>query len=106
MVPLLIHLPPPSEDTEGGSRPQQEVMREKITQAQVLYELIAGTAQSGFKSTFYGQRHIAFEIVASNGLVHYFAAVPIGLVGVVEQAIVTTYPGARVEEVEDHNIFN
>ena len=106
MVPLLIHLPPPSDDTESGSRPMQEVMREKVNQAQVLYDLIAGTAQGGFKSTFYGQRHIAFEIVASNGLVHYFTAVPIGLVEVVEQAIVTAYPGARLEEVEDHNIFN
>jgi len=106
MVPLLIHLPPPSDDTEAGSRPMQEVMREKVNQAQVLYDLIAGTAQGGFKSSFYGQRHIAFEIVASSGLVHYFAAVPIALVEVVEQAIVTAYPGARLEEVEDHNIFN
>lgn len=106
MVPMLIHLPPPSDDTESGSRPLQEVMREKVNQAQVLYDLIAGTAQGGFKSNFYGQRHIAFEIVASNGLVHYFAAVPIALVEVVEQAIVTAYPGARLEEVEDHNIFN
>jgi len=106
MVPLLIHLPPPSDDTEGGSRPVQEVMREKVNQAQVLYDLVAGTAQGGFKSSFYGQRHIAFEVVASGGLVHYFAAVPIALVEVVEQAIVTAYPGARLEEVEDHNIFN
>lgn len=106
MVPLLIHLPPSSDDTESGSRPMPEVMREKVNQAQVLYDLIAGTAQSGFKSNFYGQRHISFEIVASGGLVHYFAAVPIALVEVVEQAIVTAYPGARLEEVEDHNIFN
>jgi hypothetical protein len=107
MVPLLIHLPPPSDDTENsGSRPVQDIMREKVKQAEVLYELIAGTAQPGFKSNFFGQRHIAFEIVASNGLVHYFAAVPIALVGVVEQAVVTAYPGARLEEVEDHNIFN
>ncbi|HUC86751.1 MAG TPA: hypothetical protein VMR75_00280 [Candidatus Saccharimonadales bacterium] len=107
MVPLLIHLPPPSDDTENsGNRDQREVIREKISQAETLYDLIAGTAQGGFKSAFYGQRHIAFEIVASNGLVHYFAAVPIALVGVIEQAIVTAYPGARLEEVEDHNIFN
>lgn len=106
MVPLLIHLPPPSDDVEIGSRDQRDVLREKISQAQVLYDLIAGTAQGGFKSSFYGQRHIALEIIASNGLVHYFAAVPIALVSVVEQAIVTAYPGARLEEVEDHNIFN
>lgn len=105
-VPLLIHLPPPSSDTEIGTRDQREVVREKISQAEVLYDLIAGTAQSGFKSSFYGQRHIAFEIIASNGLIHFFAAVPIALVSTVEQAIVTAYPGAHLQEVEDHNIFN
>lgn len=106
MVPLLIHLPPPSDDTEVGNRDTRDVLREKISQAQVLYDMIAGTAQAGFKSSFYGQRHIAFEIIASNGLIHYFTAVPITLVSTVEQAILTAYPGATVEEVEDHNIFN
>src|SRR4051812_31146280 len=62
MVPLLIHLPPPSDDTaNSGNRDVREIMREKVSQAEVLYDLIAGTAQNGFKSTFYGQRHIAFE---------------------------------------------
>ena len=107
MVPMLIHLPPPSADVENtGTRSETDIIRTRINEAQVLYDLIAGTAQQGFKSTFYGQRHIAFEIIANNGLVHYFAAVPIALVSVIEQAIVTAYPGARIEEVEDHNIFN
>jgi hypothetical protein len=107
MVPLLIHLPPSSDDVENsGSRDERDIMREKIAQADVLYDLIAGTAKSGFKSNFYGQRHIAFEIIASNGLIHYFAAVPIAMVPVVEQAVLTAYPGAKMEEVEDHNIFN
>jgi hypothetical protein len=106
MVPILIHLPPPSQDTQAANREVREVVREKIAQAQVLYDLIAGTAQRGFKSKFYGQRHIAFEIIASNGLIYYYAAVPVAMVNIVEQAIVTAYPGARLEEAEDHNIFN
>jgi hypothetical protein len=107
MVPLLIHLPPPSDDVENsGTRTEADVMRARVAEAQSLYDLLAGTAQTGFKSNFYGQRHIAFEIIANAGLVHYFAAVPIALVSVVEQALVTAYPGARLEEVEDHNIFN
>jgi hypothetical protein len=106
-VPLLIHLPPPGDKDDNQSmRDSREVMRERISQAEVLYDLIAGTAQTGFKSNFYGQRHIAFEIIASNGLIHFFAAVPIALVSPIEQAILTAYPGARIEEVEDHNIFN
>jgi hypothetical protein len=106
MVPILIHLPPPSDDTAGGTRDVREVMREKTAQAEVLYNLIAGTAQTGFKSQFYGQRHIAFELIASGGLIHFYAAVPVGMVSIVEKAIMTAYPGARLEEVEDHNIFN
>jgi hypothetical protein len=106
MVPILIHLPSPSDDTAGGSRDVREVMREKIAQGEILYSLIAGTAQTGFKSAFYGQRHIAFELIADDGLIHFYAAVPVGMVSVVEKAIMTAYPGARLEEVEDHNIFN
>ncbi len=107
MVPLLIHLPPPADETEQQTmRDVRDVMREKASQAQTLYDLIAGTAQPGLKSNFYGQRHIAFEVIASNGLVHFFTAVPVALVSTVEQAIQTAYPGARIEEVEDHNIFN
>ena len=106
MVPILIHLPPPSSDTEGGSRDTREVMREKTAQAEVLYNMIAGTAQEGFKSNFYGQRHLALELIAIDGVVHFFAAVPVALVSVVKKAVLTAYPGARLEEVEDHNIFN
>jgi hypothetical protein len=106
MVPILIHLPPPSSDTEGGSRDIREVMREKTSQAEVLYNLIAGTATEGFKSTFYGQRHIALELIAIDGIVHFFVAVPVALVSVVKKAVLTAYAGARLEEVEDHNIFN
>lgn len=106
MVPILIHLPPPSDDTESDRRDVREVLREKVSQAETLYALIAGTAQEGFKSRFYGQRHIALEIVATDGLIHFYAAVPVALVSVAEKAILSAYPGAHVEEAEDHNIFN
>lgn len=105
MVPLLIHLPPPGDD-EQSNRDPRELMQQRISESQMLYDLIAGTAKQGFASSFYGQRHIAFEIIASNGLIHYFVAVPVALVSTVEQAVLTTYPGSRIEEVEDHNIFS
>jgi hypothetical protein len=106
MVPILIHLPPPSSDTEAGNRDVREVMREKTAQAQVLYNMVAGTATAGFKSRFYGQRHMALEVVAVDGVVHFYAAVPVAFVSTVSKAIQTAYPGARMEQVEDHNIFN
>ena len=106
MVPLLIHLPPPSEDIEGGGRDTRDVTDENISKAQVIYGIIASTLQKGFKAKFYGQRHFAFEIVAVKGFVYFYAAVPVALVEVVKQAIVSAYPSARLEEGAEHNIFN
>src|SRR5213593_2781687 len=65
MVPLLIHLPPPSDDIEGNGRDVRDVMDENISKAQIMYNIIASTVQKGAKSRFYGQRHFAFEIVGS-----------------------------------------
>lgn len=106
MVPLFIHLPPSSEDTEVGSRDVRDVTDETISKATIVYNIIAGTVQKGFKSNFYGQRHFAFEVVGSHGFVYFYAAVPIALVEVVKQAINSAYPSARLEEVAEHNIFS
>ena len=106
MVPLLIHLPPISEDTEVGGRDSRDVLDENISKAQVLYNIVAGTVQKGFKSDFYGQRHFSFEIIGHKGFVNFYAAVPVALVEVVKQAVVSAYPSARMEEVAEHNIFN
>ncbi len=106
MVPLLIHLPPSSDDMESGSRDQRDVTEEAISKAQVMYDIIISTAQSGMKSRLYGQRHMSFEIIALKGRVHFYASVPISMVEVVKQAILSAYPGARLEEVAEHNIFS
>lgn len=106
MVPMIIHLPPPSEDIEANGRDQRDITEEVLSEAQVMYNVVASTATKGLKSKLYGQRHISFEIVARHGLVLYYAVVPIVLVDVVKQAIAAAYPAARLEEVEEHNIFN
>ena len=106
MVTMLIHLPPLSDDTDGGGRDVRDVTDENISKAQILYNVIAGQFQKGFKSKFYGQRHFSFEIIGAKGFVHYYVAVPISMVDVVQQAIVSAYPSARLEEVAEHNIFS
>ena len=106
MVPLLIHLPPLSEDTEVGGRDSRDVTEENISKAQIMYDIIASTYKKGFKNRFYGQRHISFEIVGSKGFVNFYVAVPVVLVDVIRQAIVSAYPTARLEEVPEHNIFS
>jgi hypothetical protein len=106
MVPLLIHLPPPSEDTEIGNRDARDVTDETISKAQLIYNIVASTLKKDFKSSFYGQRHFAFEIVGSQGFVYFYTAVPLALLEVVKQAINSAYPSARLEEVAEHNIFS
>ena len=106
MVPFLIHLPPPSDDIDSGGRDERDITDEALSQAQVMYNIIASTATKGFKTKVYGQRHIAFEIIASKGLVHYYVAVPHVLIDVVQQAVSAAYPAARLEEVEEHNLFS
>ena len=106
MVPLLIHLPPTSEDVNGANRDERDLTEEVLSQAQVMYNIISSTATKGFKSRVYGQRHMSFEIVAHGGLVHYYAVVPLVLVDVIRQAVAAAYPSARLEEVSDTNIFS
>ena len=81
MVPLLIHLPPLSDDIEAGSRDIRDVTDETISKAQVVYNIIASTAQKGFKSQFYGQRHFSFEIVRSDrSILNCFRSVQVRIV--------------------------
>lgn len=106
MVPLLIQLPPPSDDTDVGSRDARDVTDENISKAEIVYNIIASTLQKGMKTRFYGQRHLSFEIVGINGFIHFYVAVPVALVDVVKQAVVSAYPAAQLEEAPEHNIFS
>ncbi len=106
MVPLYIHIPPASDDIEGGGRDERDLAEEVISQAQSMYNIIASTATKGFKSRIYGQRHVSFEVVAHEGLVHYYVVVPVVMIDMITQAVASAYPAARLEEVEERNIFS
>lgn len=106
MVPMKIHLPPPSDDIEVGSRDERDVTQEALSEAQVMYNIISSTATKGFKSKVFGQRHVAFEITVKGGMIHYYVAVPVVLIDVIRQAIAAAYPAATLEEVEEQNIFS
>ena len=106
MVPILIHLPPASDDIVSDGRDKRDLTEEVLSQAQVMYNIISSTATKGFKSKIYGQRHLSFEIVARDGLVFYYAVVPTVLTEVVRQAIAAAYPSARLEEVSGHTVFS
>lgn len=106
MVPMLIHLPPETDDIKVGGRDERDVTNEALSQAQIMYSIIASTLKKGWKSKIYGQKHVSFEIIATNGTVKYYAVVPAVITETVKQAIVSAYPTARVEEEFEDNIFS
>lgn len=105
MMPMLIHLPPSTDDIQGGGRDERDVTNEALSQAQVMYSIIASTLTKGFKARVFGQRHLAFEIVARDGLIKYYTLVPAVLTETVKQAVISAYPSARLEEIEPESIF-
>ncbi|MBO4812653.1 TraM recognition domain-containing protein [Candidatus Saccharibacteria bacterium] len=105
MVPLLIHLPPTTDDIEAGSRDQRDVVNEAVSKAQVMYSILASTITKGYKTKLYGQRHFSFEIIAKDNYIKYYAVVPAVLTETVKQAIQSAYSTARVEEKREENIF-
>ena len=105
MVPLLIHLPPTTDDIEGGGRDKRDITNEAISKAQVMYSILSSTTMKDFKVRIYGQRHFSFEIIAKDGFIHYYVIVPSELKETVKQAIQSAYPTARVSEAKEDNIF-
>lgn len=107
LIPMLIHLPPSTDDIQGGGRDERDVNDEAISQATIMYTIISSTIKkSGMKTHIYGQKYFSFEIVAVDGFVKYYAVVPAVLTETVKQAILTSYPTARLEETEVENIFS
>ncbi|MBQ3353297.1 TraM recognition domain-containing protein [Candidatus Saccharibacteria bacterium] len=105
MVPLLIHLPPTTDDIEAGGRDKRDVASEAVSKAQVMYSILASTISKGTKAKLYGQQHFSFEIIAKDGFIRYYAIVPLALSETVRQAIQSAYPTASIEEKREENIF-
>ena len=106
MIAMLIHLPPTTSDIQAGGRDERDVVNEAVSQAQVMYSMIASTLVKGRNAKIFGQKHISFEVVATGGAIKYFAVVPAVLTETVKQAVISAYPTARLEETERENIFS
>ena len=106
LVPLLIHLPPSTDDIEKGGRDERDVNDEAISSATVMYNIIASTIKKkSMKTKLYGQRYFSFDIITVGKFVKYYAMVPAVLEETVKNAIVSSYPTARLEEADEEIIF-
>jgi len=105
---LLITLPKfkVGEKAEGQSMGVQQI-QEKIGVAEALFSTIGGLkAHKGFGAWLFGREdHMSFEIVANDGEISFYVAVPEYLRTTLEQQLQAQYPDANIEDVEDYNIF-
>lgn len=118
MVPLLIKLPP-AEANEATMRDNRELIKENIARAEGFFNLMAAigaTKTKGFwdhmlglstlRRWFFGRKHLACEVVAVQGQIYFYVAVPVSLLSTIEKALNSSYPDIQVERREDHNIFS
>ena len=49
LVTMQIHLPPSTDDIQGGGRDERDVIDEQISEAQVMYSIISSTLKRGIK---------------------------------------------------------
>ena len=105
MAPLLIHLPPSTDDIAAGGRDNRDIVDESVSKAQLMYSILVATTTKGLPAKLYGERHFSFEIIAKDGIIRYYALVPAVLKEVTKQAIQSAYPTARIEDRPEENIF-
>ncbi|MFA5358801.1 MAG: DUF87 domain-containing protein [Patescibacteria group bacterium] len=108
-VILLITLPKESlKQEKGHERETQQSIAEEISLGEMLAGSIGGLkAQKGLRYWLFGRTdHVALEIVAHDGFISFYAAVPSYLQQYFEQQIHAHYPEAFIEIKEDYNIFS
>ncbi len=106
---LLVTVPKESGEKKGEmdrSKTLQE-NQEDIAVVETLFATIGGLkAERSLGAWFIGREDdFSFEIVAQNGLISFYVAVPERLEGFITQQIQTLYPFAQVEPIDDYNIF-
>ncbi|MFH1171290.1 MAG: type IV secretion system DNA-binding domain-containing protein [bacterium] len=103
-VVLLLRVPKESLEKTSGEKP----VTEQIAVAETFFSILGGMrAQHGLFVSLKGRNdHFSFEIVAQNGLVSFYLAVPRELQQFFEEQLHAQYPTAQFEEKEDYNPFS
>ncbi|HUT22286.1 MAG TPA: type IV secretion system DNA-binding domain-containing protein [Candidatus Bipolaricaulota bacterium] len=105
---LLISLPKfESQDSRGGAQNSIASIQEKIAVAETVFSAIGGLKpQKGLGVWFFGRAdHLSFELVADQGKILFYMAVPEYLKNFLEEQIQAQYPDSHIEEAQDYNIF-
>lgn len=99
----LITLPKEINIEDAKKEATRDSVIEQISQAEEFFASIGGLrAASGFLGRY---DHLSFEIVARQGKIYFYVAVPRYLEQYLEEQIHAQYPYAQISPVEDYNIF-
>lgn len=103
---FLITVPKESSKNAAGEKNLQNI-QEDIGVAETLFSLLGGVkAEKGMKTWLRGrQDNFSLEIIAQDGLISFYIAIPNNLRQYFENQLHSVYPEANLEEVEDYNIF-
>ena len=106
-VILLVTVPKITPEESGAAKDTLQSIQEDIGVAEAFFSAVGGMkAQKGFPAWLLGREdEISFEIVADNGLIHFYISVPNYLREYLEEQLHAQYHNAQMEEVEDYNIF-
>ncbi len=70
-----------------------------------LYSSLASIHSDDFKSEFFGQPHLTFEMATVDGEICFYVTCPKNLQSLVEKQIHGQYPSASIEEIPYYNPF-
>lgn len=78
----------------------------KIDAAEQMFASLYSMKKIGLTSFFKPEQHLSFEIVGKKEDIRFYVCAPSGLRDLVEKQIHGAYPGAKVQEVDEYNIFS
>ena len=106
---LLIKVPKErkGEKVENAETDRIDQIRQEVAVAETLFSAVAGLRrEKGFGAWLRGRNdHSAFEIVAKEGKISFYVAVPDKIRDFISQQIHAQYPYAEITEEPDYNIF-
>jgi TraM recognition site of TraD and TraG len=77
----------------------------EITAAVQFFSSLVSLAKEGIQHFVAGQEDVALEIVAQNGEITFYVAMPLELTGFVTKKINSFYPNAVLTEVPEYSLF-
>ncbi len=104
---IQIRVPKEGAKKEEEEKSSQKNYKELIAVAEAFYMTLGNVkSRNKLRSFFLGRDdQIALEIVASGGLIKFYAVVPEHLHAFFEQQLHAQYPSAELSVVDDYNIF-